>query len=66
MTKKRIYEQFLHKIPIHMALGNRDKIGKALDIIDGWSYAHRQGNGALSDWQVQQIVKGYLKKMEDF
>jgi hypothetical protein len=38
-------------------VGNTQKINEMLDRIDDWSYAHRCGNGTLTDRQQNELIK---------
>lgn len=62
----KIYEQFFHKISINCTTMNNEKIKDAVGLIYSWSYAHRCGNGELSDKQQQKLIDSVVKKMEDF
>jgi hypothetical protein len=33
-----------------------EKVKEMLDLISGWSYAHRSGNGEISEEQQQQRI----------
>ena len=50
------YEEFLHNINMHMLCGDSAGIQKLLNNADSWSYAHRVGNGELSERQQQKAV----------
>lgn len=69
MTKAdrlEIYESFFHKINLHVVCMNNEKISDAVHIIDSWSYAHRQGNGAFSDKEQKKMVENVINKMKEF
>jgi hypothetical protein len=54
--KIKMYENFLHRISLYCTCGNNDAIRKLVQNADSWSFAHRQGNGELSDEEQEQIV----------
>lgn len=65
--KVRIYEGFLHQIQLNYSVSlNTSEVRRALDIIDAWSYAHRVGNGQLSDNQQQKLIELQLERMRTF
>lgn len=69
MTKDerlKIYEKFFHRINMYCITMNSEQIAKAIGIIDSWSYAHRQGNGELSDYEQNKLVEHAIKRMEKF
>lgn len=60
------YEQFLHMLQLNaevaMDMKNTQRlIARACD----WSYAHRRGNGELSDKQQQKIINTAFNKLTD-
>lgn len=69
MTKRQrlqTYEQMMHKISLYVTVMNFDKIQEAVQLMDSWSYAHRSGNGELSDAQQQQRVDNVVVLMHEF
>jgi hypothetical protein len=50
------YEQFLHNINMMTISGNGSGIRTLLNNADSWSYAHRVGNGELTEEQQQEII----------
>lgn len=69
MTNKerlKIYESFFHQINVYCITMNNDKMQEAIGLIDRWSYAHRAGNGELSDRQVKKNVESAVRNMERF
>lgn len=64
--KIRVYEALLHQIQLHRSVTlNREKLLNLLDKIDRWSYAHRVGNGALSDEQQQAKIDSAFWELEN-
>jgi hypothetical protein len=65
--KVQIYESFFHQIQLHYAVTmNQGKVLDALNIIDSWSYAHRVGNGQLSDKEQQRMIDKVAERMKEF
>jgi len=54
--KVEMYEYFLHKINMFIISCNNNGIAELVENADIWSYAHRVGNGELSDKQQQQAI----------
>jgi hypothetical protein len=63
--KVQIYENLLHLLHTHYAITlNSEKVKEILNQISNWSYAHRQGNGELSDKQQAKLVNKYLEEFK--
>ena len=54
--KLKVYEQFLHKISMACTCMDNLAIQELVQNADAFSYAHRQGNGELSDRQQQELI----------
>jgi len=54
--KVKVYEQFLHKISMACTCMDNLAIQELVQNADAFSYAHRQGNGELSDRQQQELI----------
>lgn len=55
--KIKVYEALLHDMYFHSTVAMRhDLVMKNLDRIGRWSYAHRQGNGELTEAQQQEMI----------
>ena len=62
--KVRIYEELLHKIQLHADVTMNEKaVRKLIANICDWSYAHRVGNGALSQEEQKEYVKRAFDKL---
>lgn len=61
--KIQMYEQFLHDIQLYSISGRGDLISILVGNACSWSYAHRVGNGELSDNQQDQIVANKFWKL---
>jgi hypothetical protein len=59
------YEAFLHKINMFIISPNNDGIRELVENADIWSYAHRVGNGELSDKKQQQAINKAFWKLCD-
>jgi hypothetical protein len=66
--KKKVkqYETFLHNINMMMVCGDSNRLQTLLNNADRWSYAHRIGNGELSDEEQQEIINKAFKKLNEF
>ncbi|MNX57171.1 hypothetical protein D3C86_879820 [compost metagenome] len=55
--KVEVYEALMHSIQMHSAVTmNSEGFGKLIDLVNSWSYAHRQGNGELSNEDQQELI----------
>lgn len=50
-------EQLLHSLNAARTAGDSDRLNQLLNNIDDWSYAHRQGNGSLSEREQTQLIR---------
>lgn len=55
--KLAMYEGLLHDIQMYRFLVDDEKVGRLIDNICGWSYAHRSGNGELSESEQQKFIE---------
>lgn len=67
-NKERLeaYESFFHSISIFCICMNNEKIKDAVSLINNWSYAHRAGNGELSEKEQQKMIDIQTLKMREF
>jgi hypothetical protein len=56
--KVRVYEQFLHAINLGVTTCDHDRVKQLVENADRWSYAHRVGNGELSEKEQQNVING--------
>ena len=63
--KVAMYETFLHKINMFIISPNNDGIRELVENADNWSYAHRVGNGEISDRKQQQLINNAFWKLCD-
>jgi hypothetical protein len=63
--KIQVYENLLHRLSLARLVGNTDAINKILDQADSWSYAHRSGNGALTDREQKELIKRAFWRLND-
>jgi len=55
--KIEVYEALLHDLYFHSTVTMRhDAVMDCLNRIGAWSYAHRQGNGAFSMKEQQELI----------
>jgi hypothetical protein len=59
------YEAFLHRINMCLISCNNEGIQELVQNADRWSYAHRVGNGELSDRGQQQLINNAFWKLLD-
>lgn len=63
--KVEVYENMLHEIQMCSAVTmDGPALKHIIDIINGWSYAHRQGNGELSDEEQVALVRKWFDRMK--
>ena len=64
--KIEMYEALLHNLQMASSVTmDSSRVSKLLDNICSWSYAHRMGNGELSDNQVASLVEQRFWKLLD-
>ena len=64
--KVQVYENMLHNINTYSSITmDNPPIMHMIDIINGWSYAHRAGNGELSEQEVQKQIDFWFEKMKN-
>ena len=63
--KVKMYEAFLHKISMACTCMDNLAIQELVQNADAFSYAHRQGNGMLTDKQQQELINSKFFKLLD-
>jgi len=64
-NKIQVYERVFHDIQMFANVTlDRPALNHLISIICDWSYAHRQGNGELSDEEQQELIDYQFKKLE--
>jgi len=64
LSKVRQYENFLHALQMGAEVTmNGEMVGDLIGNACRWSYAHRQGNGELSDEEQQDLVNAAFDKL---
>lgn len=64
LEKVEVYEQLLHDIQLYAeVVMDHETMKKLIGIVCSWSYAHRAGNGELSDAEVSKQVKYQFDKL---
>ena len=64
-SKVQKYEEFLHAINYAMVACNRERVEKLLSNAFAWSYAHRVGNGELTDQEQQAMIDRALEHLTE-
>ena len=60
------YEKFLHMLQLNAEVAmNPINVGKLIERACSWSYAHRRGNGELSEKQQQKLIDAAFEKLTD-
>jgi len=64
--KIAMYEGLLHDIQMYREVTlDGEKVKQLLDNIGAWSYAHRVGNGMLTDRQQKRLITAKFKKLRE-
>jgi Tfp pilus assembly protein PilN len=64
--KTEVYEDLLHSLQMYAAVTlDQAAIAHALSIICDWSYAHRQGNGELTEEQQAALVRKHFDRLKE-
>lgn len=64
--KVQVYENFLHLLQMYAEVTmNPDKVRRLIERACSWSYAHRQGNGELSEEEQHALVEDAFEKLCD-
>ena len=64
--KVRKYENLLHKLQMFYSVSmDSSRVKKLLENISAWSYAHRVGNGMLSDEEQQERIDEAFHRLTD-
>jgi hypothetical protein len=64
--KIKIYESIFHHLQYCMVSGNDERIREILQVISDWSYAHRAGNGELTDSEIKRNINRQVTRMGNF
>jgi len=66
------YESLLHEMNLCFVFFDdkiipidKNRLGKLLDNVDKWSYAHRVGNGEISDKKQQELINDRFWQLSD-
>lgn len=62
--KVRIYESVFHRISYCVTAMNNEGIRDIVSKINDWSYAHRAGNGELSEKEQKAQILRALEKLD--
>lgn len=59
------YESLLHSIQMHAQVTmNHDRVAVLIDQICAWSYAHRSGNGEITDKEQQARIDKAFNRLD--
>lgn len=65
LDKIKVYEDLFHDIQLYKdVIMDYESLAKALDIICDWSYAHRAGNGELTDDEINNAIKRQFLRLK--
>jgi hypothetical protein len=64
--RRQVYERFLHRVALYADTFNNLKVQEAVTLICSWSYAHRSGNGELSEYEQQKRIDHVIERMDKF
>jgi len=53
-----------HAINMACTCGNNERIRNIVGAIDSWSYAHRQGNGDITEEEQEELINNKLRRLE--
>ena len=63
--KVKMYESLLHDIQMYSeVVMDGTKTAKLIGNICNWSYAHRQGNGALTDKEQRALINKAFQRLK--
>jgi len=61
-----VYEQVLHDIQLFSSvIMDVNKMQKLISMIGSWSYAHRCGNGALTEEEQNEMIEYEFKRLKN-
>lgn len=62
--KVETYERLLHKLQLcYEVTMDWDEVQRLMNKICNWSYAHRVGNGMLTERQQKKLIKDAFNKL---
>lgn len=64
--KVKMYEAFLHAINMNLVCMNNEAIHQLIRNADSWSYAHRRGNGMMTEKEQQECVNDAFWRLCDY
>lgn len=63
--KVKVYEGLMHRIQMLSIAGNHENMRETIEAICNWSYAHRSGNGELSEEEEAERVRVQYEKLKE-
>ena len=64
--KIKVYEGFLHAINAAQTAMNNERMMELISLADNWSYAHRRGNGELTEVEQNKLINDAFERMAKF
>lgn len=63
--KVQVYENMMHSVQLFSTVVMDEKpIQHIISLINGWSYAHRQGNGELTAQEQTAMIRYWFERMK--
>ena len=59
-----MYERFIDTLALHADVGSSN-LGRLINNASNWAYAHRVGNGELTEKQQEEIIAKKFWKLLD-
>lgn len=63
--KVKVYESLLHRMQMLAITGNHEKMSETIEAVCSWSYAHRSGNGELSEEEENERIQYHYNKLKE-
>ena len=63
--KVEVYESLFHVLNLALIVMNHEKVTQIVNLIDSWSYAHRVGNGELTDEEQLDRINSVFYRMKN-
>lgn len=63
--KVEVYESLFHALNVALISMDHKKVTQIVNLIDNWSYAHRSGNGELTDEEQLDKINSVFYRMKN-
>lgn len=63
--EQRVFHKIMHVASLIQVTGNSAPMVAIVHAMDSWSYAHRVGNGEMTDREQQQCVNKAFWRLKD-